>query len=184
MQGPEFAKALFSGELPTRPVELIGQAKKADDPNTVLFAPGMDADTWVPLPAKSIESVERMGSCPCRGKQAHPTVRIRLAQAVGEEGKVFEQLLSAFLSSEPEAPPPPPYANPPSSRGTCPECRESLLSDLEICWQLSYRQRGYCILVLTSGTLRVWRGVMATHTSVPNNNQTISRRWKRGVARS
>jgi hypothetical protein len=90
--GKEFAQALATGTL-NEAVVVTGMAKKADDPQVVLFAPGRTCTDWISIPVKMIEKVDWLGRAPCKD-HTHDYVRLSLAQATSPEAKVLASLLA------------------------------------------------------------------------------------------
>jgi hypothetical protein len=88
----EFLAALAEDNF-KQPVVLTGMVKKADDPDSVMFASGTLCQNWVKIPLKTmVERVERLGKVPCRD-HTHELVRLYLKQPEGPEAGVLAALL-------------------------------------------------------------------------------------------
>jgi hypothetical protein len=73
----EFLSKLSADELedPTA-VKIIGLAKPDDQhPATIHFSTSLACETWFPIPAEIIESIDHLKTVPCRDHQ-HPLVRV------------------------------------------------------------------------------------------------------------
>jgi hypothetical protein len=93
--GEEFAQALSTDTL-REAVVVTGMAKKGDDSQSILFAPGKECGDWIPIPVKLIDQVDWLGKVSCKD-HTHDYVRLRFAKITTPEAKVLESLLVRSL---------------------------------------------------------------------------------------
>ncbi|MFO0967853.1 MAG: hypothetical protein U0793_20005 [Gemmataceae bacterium] len=89
----DFIKALNEDRL-KETFALEGMVKKADDPNTLMFAAGTSCRRWVSIPIDLITNVTWLGKVPCRD-HTHDLVRLEMKEPQTAEARMLRDLLNA-----------------------------------------------------------------------------------------
>lgn len=89
----EFLRRLRD-ETVIAPVRILGMVKAQDSKSDYILFSQACAD-WIPIPIDLIESLDHLGSAPCKD-HSHPLVAISLKEPESAEGRVFAQLLNSY----------------------------------------------------------------------------------------
>ncbi|MGW7134784.1 hypothetical protein ACWGIA_41535 [Streptomyces bobili] len=103
----EFIRRLQQDDLTAR-IRIVGMVKSQENDADRIFFSHCCVD-WIPIPVDMIESIEHLGSAPCKD-HSHPLVAIYFGEAISPEVRVFAQLLNSYRSprSGHQDPPRPP----------------------------------------------------------------------------